>query len=169
MTTRKSKKLTTKVTSRIGTNAKQYAVARREGYRSGLEVRVASQLDTLGVAAEYEAHTFRYEQPAKLRRYTPDFVLPNGIVVETKGQFKTADRQKHKYIAEQFPDLDVRFVFDNPNTKLRKGSPTSYAKWCDKEGFKYAKKVIPQSWIDEPLNVESMRIIEQFKKENTKG
>ena len=27
--------------------------------------------------------------------YTPDFVLPNGVIIETKGRFVAADRRKH--------------------------------------------------------------------------
>ncbi len=33
----------------------------------------------------YEGYTLRYTVPAKVGRYTPDFLLPNGIVIETKG------------------------------------------------------------------------------------
>lgn len=81
--------------------------------------------------------------------YTPDFVLANGIIVETKGRFITSDRQKHLMIKEQHPDLDIRFVFSNPNSKLYKGSKTTYADWCDKHGFKWAKEEIPLEWIKE--------------------
>ena len=33
-------------------------------------------------------------------------------------------------IQQQFPDIDIRFVFSNMNTKLYKGSKT-YARWCE--------------------------------------
>lgn len=66
-----------------------------QGYRSGLEEQLAEQLQQAGVAAEYESTTIRYEKPAKSSRYTPDFVLPNKIIIESKGRFLTADRQKH--------------------------------------------------------------------------
>jgi len=34
---------------------------------------------------------------------------------------------------------------------LRRGSPTTYAMWCDKHGIKWAdfRKGIPQEWIKE--------------------
>ena len=53
-------------------------------------------------------------------------------------------------IKEQYPHLDIRFVFSNPNHRLYKGSATTYADWCEKNGFKYAKQLIPASWFKEP-------------------
>jgi hypothetical protein len=35
----------------------------------------------------------------------------------------------------------------NAANKIRKGSSTSYAKWCEKKGILYANKVIPKSWL----------------------
>ena len=139
-----------KATSSHHARASLRARAIEEGYRSGLEERIAADLDEAGVAAEFESVTVRYEQPAKPRRYTPDFPLPNGILIETKGRFVTADRQKHKMIKACHPDLDIRFVFSNPNARISKTSKTTYAKWCEQYGFKYAKGSIPQEWIDEP-------------------
>jgi hypothetical protein len=78
-----------------------------------------------------------------------DFELPNGILIETKGRFKPADRTKHLLIKQQHPELDIRFVFSNSHNTLSKKSSTTYADWCDKHGFKWADKQIPRSWIDE--------------------
>lgn len=59
------------------------------------------------------------------------------------------DRKKHLLIRKQRPDLDIRFVFDNPNSRTSKQAKMTYAKWCDKHGFLYAKKLIPEEWINE--------------------
>lgn len=120
-----------------------------EGYRSGLEDKVARQLSALGIDGEYEKHKIKYTQPPKPRTYTPDFNLNKKIWVETKGRFVTADRMKHIYIRDCHPELDIRFVFTNSRAKINKGSKTTYGMWCDKHGFKYADKLIPQAWIDE--------------------
>lgn len=122
----------------------------REGYRSGLEDEVAEQLRLLGIPVEYESVRIRFEQPAKLRTYTPDFILPNGIIIETKGRFTSEDRQKHLLIKDQYPMLDIRFIFSNPNQKLNKRSRTTYAMWCEKNGFLYAARLIPEAWLKEP-------------------
>ncbi|ATN92959.1 endonuclease [Ralstonia phage RPSC1] len=119
-------------------------------YRSGLEDKVAKQLETSGVPFDYEAYTVGYSIPASLHKYHPDFVLPNGIIVETKGIFDADDRKKHTLIRQQHPHLDVRFVFSSSKSKLYKGSPTTYAAWCEKNGFQYADKLIPPSWLKEP-------------------
>ena len=122
---------------------------RAAGYRSGLEEAVSAQLKELGIPFEYELHVLKYTVPERLAKYTPDFVLPNGIVVETKGRFVTADRTKHRLIKEQFPDLDIRFVFSNPNSTIGKKSKTTYAMWCDRLGIQYAKARIPVEWTKE--------------------
>lgn len=116
------------------------------GYRSGLESKVSQQLSEAGVDFEYESFKIEYEVQ-EFRKYTPDFRLPNGIIVETKGRFLPADRKKHLLIQKQHPDLDIRFVFSNSNSKLNKGAKSTYAEWCDKYGFLYADKWIPEEWL----------------------
>lgn len=124
--------------------------ALREGYRSGLEDTVAEQLRSLGVPVHYESVKIPYEVPQRPSKYTPDFWLPNGIVVETKGRYVSKDRQKHLLVKAQHPDLDIRFVFSRSRTPISKQSKTTYAMWCDKHGFLYADKLIPEEWLDEP-------------------
>lgn len=123
---------------------------RKYGFRSGLEDVVAKQLADASVAYDYEKHTVQYTLPVKARRYTPDFLIrDNGIIVETKGRFVTADRQKMKAVKAEHPNLDIRFVFSNPNARISKTSQTTYAKWCETNGFPYAKGLIPIAWLKE--------------------
>ena len=117
------------------------------GYRSGLEERVAQQILEAFGEVEYEQMKIPFIQPEKKRTYKPDFVLPNGIIIETKGRFLLDDRQKHIWIKAQYPELDIRFVFSNSNALLRKGAKTSYADWCERYNFKYADKQIPKGWL----------------------
>jgi len=124
-------------------------VGRKYGFNSGLEGNIAHQLEQAGVAYEYETIVIRYVRPASHRRYTPDFILPNGIIVETKGRFITDDRQKMKWIREQFPDLDIRLVFSNSRSRINKTSETTYGMWAEKHGFPYADKQIPKEWLHE--------------------
>ena len=126
------------------------AAARSKGYRSGLEDKVATQLKESGITFEYEKKRVKYIVPQSSHTYTPDFVFPNrGLIVETKGLFSLADRKKHLLIKEQHPELDIRFVFSNSKTKIRKGSPTSYGDWATQNGFKFADKLIPKEWLNE--------------------
>lgn len=130
----------------------RYSVKRaglKHGFRSGLEEKVAKALKEQGIDPKYEEEKIVYTVPSRKATYTPDFRLPNGIYVETKGRFVVADRQKHLFIKAQHPELDIRFVFSNSNAKISKTSKTTYAMWCEQHGFKYADKVIPQEWIDE--------------------
>ena len=118
------------------------------GYRSGLEEAMAENLKERGITFTYEEEKIKWLD-SKVRTYTPDFVLENGIIIETKGRFVSADRRKHKEIKKQFPDLDIRFVFSNSRAKLYKGAKGSYGDWCDSQGFLYSDKTIPEDWVKE--------------------
>jgi hypothetical protein len=127
--------------------SKQLAI--KYAYRSGLEEKIADQLKSLNVSFTFEKDVLYYVKPERKHRYTPDFVLSNGIIIETKGRFLTADRQKHLLVKEQNPTKDIRFVFSNSKAKISKTSSTSYADWCMKHGFKFADRLIPIEWIKE--------------------
>lgn len=128
-------------------NKKQ--AARALGYRSGFEVDIDESLKQQGIDGEYEKHVIQYIKPATKHKYHPDFKLPNGIFIETKGRFTAADRKKHLLIKDQNPELDIRIVFQNSKTKISKSSKTTYADWCTKYGILYADKTIPAEWINE--------------------
>lgn len=134
------------------TNNARRIAARKQGYRSGLEMQIAAQIRAQGIKVMYEDpdSKIKFVQPAKNRTYTPDFILPNGIIIETKGRFVSDDRNKHLWIKEQYgTEMDIRFVFSNSRAKLYKGSKTSYADWCHKNGFLFADKEIPEEWFNE--------------------
>lgn len=124
------------------------------GFRSGLEERIAQELLEAGVAFEYEDQVIEYLKPAKIARYTPDFIISEEnsatgreLVIEGKGRFLTADRQKHLLIKKQHPEKDIRFVFSRSKERISKKSKTTYADWCQKHGFLYADESIPKSWL----------------------
>jgi len=108
---------------------------------------IDNSLKEQGVDGEYEQHIIEYVKPETKHKYHPDFKLPNGIFVETKGRFLTDDRKKHLLIKAQHPELDIRFLFQNSKSKISKGSKTTYADWCVKYGFKFADKEIPADWL----------------------
>lgn len=118
-------------------------------YKSNSEYEASLQLNKSKVNFEYESETFPYEWRED-KKYTPDFFLPNGVILEVKGRFVSDDRKKHLFIRSQYPDLDIRFVFDNPYRTLYKGGKMTYADWCDKHGYKFCKlnEGIPKEWLD---------------------
>lgn len=123
-------------------------MAIKYGYRSGLEHQLSLYLDEHKVKYDYENIKIEWEDIA-YRTYTPDFILYNGIIIETKGRFLAADRRKHVAIKKQHPKLDIRFVFTNSRAKLSKGAKSSYADWCIKHGFRYYDRIIPEDWLKE--------------------
>lgn len=123
-----------------------------KGFRSGLEERLSRQITEAGLQCEYETDKIKYLWPQRQSTYTPDFKLPKEggfFYVESKGRFTVRDRQKHLLIKEQCPDIEIRFVFSNAQAKLFKGSKTTYAQWCEKHGFMYATKTIPDEWLEQ--------------------
>lgn len=140
--------------------AKQQAASLKYGWRSGLEKKIGDELRDQNIPFVFEALSVEYAVQ-EMRRYTPDFVLlGNGIIVETKGRFVTADRKKHKLVKQQHPDLDIRFLFSRAKDRIGKKSKTTYAMWCESNGFKWAEKSIPFAWLIEKPNIKSLRAID---------
>ena len=114
-------------------------------FRSGLEEKVADLLVELGVKYEYESTKVPY---VIQHSYTPDFILPNGIWLECKGYWDSADRKKVKSVIEQNPDIDLRMVFQAPYNTISKKSKTTYAKWCERHGIQWTSfATIPLEWL----------------------
>lgn len=122
-------------------------IAIKNGYKSGFEYDTALQLESKKIKFKYESEKVSFTVPEKKRTYTPDFFLPNGVIIETKGRWTLEDRKKHLLIKDQNPNLDIRIVFQNENQKIRKGSKTSYADFCTKHGILFASKEIPEDWL----------------------
>lgn len=113
--------------------------------RSKLEEKVAQLLNQLGVSFEYESTKVPYILECN---YTPDFLLPNGVYLETKGHLSPEDRRKMLAVKKAHPDLDIRFVFQAPYNKIEKRSKTTYAAWSEKNNFKWcAYHSIPIEWL----------------------
>ena len=94
---------------------------------------------------------------ASLHKYTCDFVFKTlntgkDIYVETKGNgycFQPETRTKHILLKKQFPDIDMRFVFSDWNSKISNGAKTTNRQWAERYGFKSAHKLIPKEWLNE--------------------
>ena len=132
-----------------GSNSRARRAALKHGYRSGFEHKVSEQLTERKIKFGYEDTVIEYTIPERKSKYTVDFTLPNGILVETKGRWVAADRKKHMLFKKQQPELDIRLVFQSAKSKISKGSKTTYADYCDKHGIQWAEKQIPESWINE--------------------
>lgn len=134
---------------RVKDSNKEQARGLKHGYRSGLEENNAKLLKAMGVPIIYETEKIKYVIPESNHTYTPDFKVLDVFFVETKGKLEPSDRAKHLLVKAQHPEIDIRFVFSRATDPIYKGSPTSYANWADKHGFKWAQKLIPTAWIEE--------------------
>lgn len=125
---------------------KERGMPKTSKYRSRLEEGLAQQLEKAGVKFEYETIRLPFVRKCS---YTPDFILPNGIVVEAKGWFRSADRSKLVLVKRSSPWVDIRLVFQNARNRLSKKTQTTYAEWSAKNGFPFAERLIPADWLKE--------------------
>jgi hypothetical protein len=121
-------------------------IMRNTRYRSQFEINLARALAERKIIFEYEQAKLEYIP--KPRTYTPDFYLPEqNIYIEAKGHLDKGDRVKMQLIKQQYPDLDIRFVFVRATNKIYKGSKTSYADWANRYGFQWAEGSVPEEWL----------------------
>lgn len=117
---------------------------RTSEYRSKFEAAVAASLNKRGLQFDYEGQALPYKIEAT---YHPDFCLPNGVVVETKGHFPPEDRRKMLAVRQQYPELDIRLCFQNADVKLsRAPRALTYWQWAERHGFLWCEGHIPTTW-----------------------
>lgn len=120
--------------------------------RSKLELKFEDILIANNAEYGYEVTVIPYIVPESNHKYTVDWSLLNGPLIETKGYLSDhQERTKYVLLKQQYPELDLRFVFDNPN-KLCGGTKYSHAKWADKYGIRWCSiKDVEQiqQWINE--------------------
>ena len=103
--------------------------------RSKLEENFEKLLNEYKFSYEYETTVIPYIVPESKHKYTVDWTLPNGILVETKGYLSDlVERTKYILIKKQYPELDLRFVFANP-AKLCGGMKKKHWQWAEEQGF----------------------------------
>lgn len=114
-------------------------------FRSGLEEKVADLLGELGVKYDYESTKVPY---VIHHTYTPDFILPSGVMLECKGYWDADDRRKIKAVKTLNPDLDLRMVFQAPYNTISKKSKTTYAQYCERLNIPWTSfHNIPLEWL----------------------
>ena len=128
----------------------------RAKYRSKLEDKVAKQLTDNVIEFTYEELKVPYVVPERQAKYVTDFVVGD-IILEAKGRFghkgrkDAEERKKFLLLKQQYPDLDIRFVFQSAHkTKIYPGSKTTLAEWAETHGFLYSDNgEIPETWLQE--------------------
>jgi hypothetical protein len=117
-------------------------------FRSKLEAAVWGKIEAVQSGAQFESLKLPYTLS---HTYTPDIILPNGVILEVKGKFvvKGVDsRPKMLAVKAAFPQLDVRFIFQNPHTSVTPRAKMTNAEWADKHGFPWAHYLdIPKEWL----------------------
>ena len=146
--------------------------ANNGGYASGLERENGIRLEKAGVEFWFESGPCVIDYVKRIRKagcndcgstdvvshhtYRCDFAFTSKsgklIHVECKGHplaWKGETRNKHQDIKKQYPEMDLRFVFNNKNAKISRTSKTTNAQWCKRQGFECASGLIPLALIEE--------------------
>ena len=121
---------------------------RANGYRSGVEAEVEVALRQQGFSPEYESEKLPY---VLHKKYTPDFKIGD-VFIEVKGWWPSAERTKFLAVVTHNPRLRIFVALQRPNTRLSKGSRTTYAQWCEKYGIAWCPIPIPQEFLCKWLN-----------------
>ena len=130
-------------------------------FRSGFERTIAEDLVKNGTKFTYETDVILYVIPASTRKYIPDFILNNGIIVEAKGRWTLEDRKKIILVMEQNPNLDLRMLFQR-DQPLNKGAKTTYSAWCDKRSIPYAVgTTVPKEWQEAKPKASGLTDVEK--------
>lgn len=105
-------------------------------FKSKFERKTWEELSKAFPQVKYEPDVYSYIQPAKERKYTPDYKLSDKkVYIETKGKLDLDTRQKMVWFRDCNPDVTIVFLFQNASVKIRKNSKTSYGDWATKNNF----------------------------------
>jgi len=103
----------------------------------------------------YQENAGLIYEPTKFRcvaeyTYTPDFCLPNGIYIETKGYFRPGIKAKLLAFTRQYPEHTLFLLFELSN------KTASMIAWAEKHGFEYAVGTrVPPAWYLYPHKKEN--------------
>lgn len=137
-------------------------------YRSKFEASVAHALTKGGVTFTYESIKIPYKLKVRCNPcsvcgnstvtsshvYIPDFVIGDitkpetCIFIEAKGKLDVKQRKKFEALKAQYPQYDIRFVFQR-NNRIRPRSSTYYSDWANKLNYPYCISVVQRKWLKE--------------------
>ena len=110
-------------------------------YRNKAEKSLGEALKKASIPFEYEPKDGRLAYTKTTHhKYSPDFVLESGTVLEFKGYFPRDDWKKMLAVKECNPDRTIVFVFMDSTKELTRGKknyPRTYGDWAEKHGFEW--------------------------------
>lgn len=134
--------------------ARAYLTSAGDRCASKYERDIVQECIDRGLAYEYEPLKLEYETAVvrgactscgatggnvvQRRTYTPDLLLPNGIIVEVKGKFDASKRNLMRQLVRCNPDRDIRFVFMRDNKFGGAKTRKTYTDWARLAGVQAA-------------------------------
>lgn len=122
--------------------------------RSALEDHFERFLQARGVKYAYEQLKVYFTPAPKKRSKLFDWFGPRPKkgerwrIVETKGYWHAKSRLAETLAIEQNPQIEVMYLFQNPNLPIVKGSKTTYAMWCEKKQIAWTESFdVAAKWL----------------------
>ncbi len=122
-----------------------------DNVKSGFEVDTFKQLRSNQRKFGLKELTYETEEiPYYIQfSYVPDFCITrkdgSKLYIEAKGWLRPEDKRKMKAVKAQYPNLDIRILFQKNNRFPR--SKTTYGDWATRIGYPYAIGTIPEDWL----------------------
>lgn len=113
------------------------------GPRNAFERKIDDQLRKLKAGAIYEGARIPYNIEGLW--YHPDWVLPNGNIIEAKGFLDKETKRKMVAVKKCNPNLKIFFVFYDAHKKIS-GTKETHADWAIRNGFGWSHEVVLEEW-----------------------
>lgn len=133
-------------------------------FKSTYEAETAKEFDKSGIEWEYESRRLPYLP--KVAYYKIDFMLKwpwpenSYCIIETKGYFDPVSRAKMIQVCQQYPNLDIRMMFQNPNLKTNPDKKYTYTEWAERHN-------IPWTTVEKLKEEYAQRLKEKKKHDRT--
>ena len=102
---------------------------------------------------EYELNnkdnSIEYINCKKTKVFVPRFVMSDGMIVESVSYLLKQDCRKYLLLREQYPNLDIRFIFESADKYVSGGDGLTLAEWAASNKFHWANKLFPLEWMIE--------------------
>ena len=134
--------------------ARQAVLHRSRGIQRNTDEFILYQKQRIPVNNAVFPETMRIPLPQYLiMRHVPDFLLPNGLLIETKGVMDVTYPQKVELLAVCHPSVMKRYrvCFGNADLITPKRGTLTYAQWAHKQGITWCEGDIPESWFMEEI------------------
>lgn len=125
-------------------------------YRSSWEANLARIFNYLQIPFEFEKQEFNVEYESRSYHYIPDFFLSNNKIIEVKGFWNRASRDKVKGFREKYPEYELLIIDGDMYITLSRLYSKHIPEW-EHDAVYFTKEIIPLIGITQPNRREFVK------------